>query len=130
MKETADCDRLDKRATVLLRGRCRNSGWKVFDVELDNISTGGCCIVDGRMRFEPAQSLSLRFANFRKVDAKVRWIAGQRVGVEFQTPLKRRVIEALARTYGIAIGSARPAGRGSTSQIIDLRENDFAAPPS
>lgn len=106
MKETADCDRLDRRVTVLLQGRCRDSSWSVFDVELGNISAGGCCIIGNPLRFEPMQLLSLRFADFRNIDAKVRWIVGDTVGVEFQTPLKRRAIERLAGVYGIGTSVA------------------------
>ena len=108
MKETADCDRLDRRLTVLLQARCRETSWKVFDVELDNISAGGCCIIGNPSRFEPMQPLSLRFAQFRNVDAKVRWIAGEKVGVEFQMPIKRGAIEMLAETYGIDTGTCSP----------------------
>lgn len=103
MIETVNCDRLNRRVTVLLHGRCRQSSWKVFDVELDNISEGGCCIIGGGEHFEPMQGVSLRFANLRNVDAQVRWIRGDKVGIEFRAPLKHRLIEAVDHTYGISI---------------------------
>lgn len=101
MMETADCDRLNRRRTVLLQGRCRKSSWEVFDVELDNLSEGGCCIVGSSELFDPGQALSLRFANTRNIEASVRWVTDERVGVEFRVPLKRRVIEELGIAYGI-----------------------------
>lgn len=108
MKETADCDRFNRRRTVLLKGRCRKSSWEVFDVELDNLSEGGCCIVGSSEPFEPKQVVSLRFANIRNIDADVRWVADDRVGVEFRVPLKRRIIEEFGRVYGIAIEARAP----------------------
>jgi hypothetical protein len=105
MKQAIECDRLSKRQTVLLQGRCRKSSWKVFDVELDNISEGGCCIVGSVDRFALSDPVSLRFANLKHVDGAVRWIGEARVGVEFRAPLKRRVIEELAASYGITIGA-------------------------
>jgi hypothetical protein len=103
MKEFDNCDRLGRRLTVLLHGRCHKSSWKVFDVELDNISEGGCCIVGGADRFRQGQSLSLRFANLRNIDADVRWIREGKVGLEFRSALKRRVIEDLGQSYGITV---------------------------
>lgn len=74
----------------------------MLDVELDNISEGGCCIIGGSEHFEPMQVVSLRFANLRNVVAQVRWIRGGMVGVEFRTPLKHRVIEDVGQAYGIS----------------------------
>ena len=131
VKETADCDRLDKRVSVLLQARCRKSSWKVFDVELENISAGGCCIVGGAPGFEPMQPVSLRFAGFRNIDATVRWIAREKVGLEFVTPLRRHAVEALARTFRIAIDTTPPRRSAFlASQIIDPGGNDSAASPS
>ena len=112
MKESINCDRLGRRLTVLLHGRCRKSSWEVFDVELDNISEGGCCVAGGPDQFQSGQLLSLRFANLRNIDADVRWVRDGKVGIEFRVPLKRGVIAELKRAYGIAVGvpgSRRPA---------------------
>lgn len=110
MKETAECDRLNRRRDVLLQGRCRTSSWRVFNVELGDISEGGCCIVGSPRRFKAMEPVSLRFASFRNVDGTVRWIAGGKVGVEFRVPLKRQAMENLRVNYGIVF-AGRPDQR-------------------
>lgn len=122
MKETDDdCDRLNRRRTVLLQGRCRKSSWEVFDVELDNLSEGGCCIVGSSELFEPRQSLSLRFANTRNIEASVRWVTDDRVGVEFRVPLKRRIIEDLGIAYGITCQEWQDPDGRAVSGLAGLR---------
>jgi hypothetical protein len=99
-------DRLNKRRTVLLQARCRKSRWHVVPVELGDISQGGCSIVGSAESFVPGEQVQLRIASLRPIDAHVRWLQGDRVGVEFRAALKGRVIEELAELYGITIATA------------------------
>ena len=115
MKEAAHTARLNRRVAVLLHARCHASSWKVFNVELSDISESGCCLIGGRTHLRPLQSISLRFADVRNVEAKVRWIERGKVGVEFVTPLARSVIESMKRTYSIP--ASVPARRGNGSGL-------------
>jgi len=124
MKEIADCDRLNRRLTVLLHGRCRQSSWQVFDVELGDISEGGCCVIGNADRFAQGQHVSLRFANLRNVEGSVRWLRDDRIGLEFRKPIKARVIEELAASFGLPetrlalAGNAQvESGLGSTLTV-------------
>jgi hypothetical protein len=101
MQVRDDCGRLSPRHVVLLRARCRKSSWHVIGVELSDISEGGCCIVGISEEFVANQRVSLRLANFKAVEAEVRWSQGDRAGLAFLAPLSRAQIEQLAQLYGI-----------------------------
>lgn len=98
-----NCDRLAERRPVLLRGRCRKSSWYVFPVELGDLSQGGCSIVGSSEAFVPGEVVRLSLAHLKPVEAEVRWLRDDRVGVEFRVALKVRVIEQIAEAYGIAV---------------------------
>ena len=101
-----NCDRLSKRNDVLLDARCRKSSWNVVRVELGNISQGGCCIVGSGPDFAPGEIVELRIAHMKGISATVRWVRGQDAGVEFNTALKARAVDDLARIYSIVVTSA------------------------
>lgn len=106
MKYSEECDRLARRREVLLNARCRKSAWKVFDVELGDLSAGGCCIVGSPEVLCPGDEVSLRFAHLKPVSATVRWVRAERAGVEFRAALGNRVIDELAQVYGIPLLAA------------------------
>lgn len=108
MNDQGECDRLNQRHVVLLQARCRKSSWNVFPVELADISEGGCCIVGSREAFAPGETVQLRIAHLKPLEAHVRWLRGARVGVEFKGPLKSRVIEELGRIFGITVAPGVP----------------------
>lgn len=99
-------DRVSERRTVLLQARCRKSSWHVFPVELGDISQGGCSIVGSSESFVQGEAVRLSIANLKPIEARVRWLLDDKVGVEFHTALKGRVIAELSETYGITIGPA------------------------
>lgn len=97
-------DRLADRHAVLLRARCRKSSWHVFPVELGDISQGGCSIVGSSEAFTSGERLRLNIAHLKPIEAEVRWIREEKVGVEFRTALTGRLIDELGGCYGLAIG--------------------------
>jgi len=99
MKLDGECDRLSPRRVVLLQARCRKSSWNVFPVELADISAGGCCIVGSSEAFVPGETVQLRIAHLRSIEAQVRWLRGRNVGVEFRAALRPSVIDELGRSY-------------------------------
>ncbi|GLK45145.1 MULTISPECIES: PilZ domain-containing protein [Novosphingobium] len=96
-------DRLAGRRAVLMQARCRKSSWHVFPVELSDISQGGCSIVGSAEIFVRDEPIQLRIANFKPIAAHVRWLKGNKVGVEFRSALAGKLIEELGRAYGIPI---------------------------
>ncbi|HUD29382.1 MAG TPA: PilZ domain-containing protein [Novosphingobium sp.] len=106
MQDNENGDRLNTRRTVLLQARCRKSSWHVFPVELGDISQGGCSIIGCADSFAPGERVRLNIAHLKPIEAEVRWLLDDKVGVEFVSALKGRVIEELAETYGITIAPA------------------------
>lgn len=103
MQDNENGDRLSARRTVLLQARCRKSSWHVFPVELGDISQGGCSIIGSSDAFVAGETVRLNIAHLKPIEAQVRWLRNDRVGVEFVSALKGRVIEELGETYGISI---------------------------
>lgn len=106
LHENENGDRLSPRRTVLLQARCRKSSWHVFPVELGDISQGGCSIIGNSDAFVQGERVRLNIANLKPIVAQVRWLREGKVGVEFVSALKGRLIEELGETYGIAIPQA------------------------
>ncbi|EHJ62938.1 hypothetical protein NSU_0013 [Novosphingobium pentaromativorans US6-1] len=52
----------------------------------------------------------MRFATLRNVEGSVRWLREDRIGVEFRKPIKARVIEELAASFGLPETRSAPAG--------------------
>ena len=109
MQDNDNGDRLTARRTVLLQARCRKSSWHVFPVELGDISQGGCSIVGSSEAFARGDAVQLRIAHLKPIEAEVRWLLADRVGVEFRAALKDRVIEELGETYGIKVAPTTQA---------------------
>ncbi|WP_159975667.1 MULTISPECIES: PilZ domain-containing protein [unclassified Novosphingobium] len=109
MQDNDNGDRLNARRTVLLQARCRKTRWHVFPVELGDISQGGCSIVGSSESFACGEHVQLRVAHLKPIEAEVRWLLPDKVGVEFRTALKASVIEELGETYSIAVGPASQA---------------------
>lgn len=103
MQDNENGDRLTARRTVLLQARCRKSSWHVFPVELGDISQGGCSIIGASDAFAPGEKVRLNIAHLKPIEAQVRWLREDKVGVEFIAALNGRVIEELGETYGITI---------------------------
>lgn len=97
-----NCDRLAERLPVLLRARCRKSSWHVFAVEIGDLSQGGCSIVGSSEAFLPGELVRLSLAHLKPIEAEVRWLREDKVGVEFRVALKARVIEQIAQAYAMA----------------------------
>lgn len=102
MQDNENGDRLSDRHEVLLQARCRKSSWHVFPVELGDISQGGCSIVGSSEAFTSGERVRLNIAHLKSIEAEVRWIREQKVGVEFRAALKGRLIDELGGSYGLA----------------------------
>ncbi|MCJ2181842.1 PilZ domain-containing protein [Novosphingobium sp. 1949] len=92
-------DRLARRHSVFLHARCRTSPWRVFDVEIGNISAGGCSLIGVRDRFAIGAEVGLRIAHLKPLTGYVTWTGEGVVGVEFKSALSERVIRVLNESY-------------------------------
>ncbi|MEM9500871.1 MAG: EAL domain-containing protein [Pseudomonadota bacterium] len=60
-----------------------------YDATVRNISEGGA-MIEGLWNLSAEDSIEIEFARDKNVEAQVRWVRENRVGVEFPTPLTRR----------------------------------------
>ena len=112
MTKLAQTERASPRQPVLLDARCRKTSWVVNQVELVNISPGGCCILGRIDGIGVDDEVTLRIADFAAIQGRVRWIRKREAGLAFNDALDARTVDALAATY--TPGEARQAGyRGS-----------------
>jgi len=99
MQEMPHSDRLAERSPVLLNARCRKSSWLVSQVEVSDISQGGCCLVGSADNLSVGQQVILRFAGKPGFLGTVRWIRGDDAGIEFLVAADDDVIAEIARIY-------------------------------
>lgn len=101
MLDTTQTNRANPRQPVLLDARCRKSSWLVNQVELANISEGGCCIIDRSDGLSADQEVRLRFAGLDAIVGTVRWVDEARIGIAFAEPLQSDIVKDLTDTYSI-----------------------------
>lgn len=100
--------RVGRREPVLLDARCRKSSWIVNQVELVNISEGGCCI-SGRIEgLVPGDDVTLRIADLGPLKGNVRWSDKRQAGIAFAKPITVGLVAELAERY--RVGDAGRSG--------------------
>ena len=103
-------DRLAQRLPVFVTARCRESSWVMRQVELADISAGGCRIVRDAGGLAIGQQIELRIASSKGVDGHVRWLRDGDAGVDFAQAADPEARAELAQTYS-------PAG----NNVTDIR---------
>lgn len=87
-----------------------------WDIELADLSKGGCRIEDPRGGLGLGEYVRLFIAGTGPHVAEVAWRQGSRIGLEFQNPLPERVFALLAEERwdeaGRALADPRMAGFG------------------
>ncbi|MEL6878568.1 MAG: PilZ domain-containing protein [Pseudomonadota bacterium] len=81
-------------------GSYRTSRGMQWDVELADLSEGGCRIFDPRGRAELGQYVRLYIAGTGPHLAEVAWRSGENVGFAFTRPLPERVFTSIAAADG------------------------------
>jgi hypothetical protein len=102
--------RTSARQPILLDARCRKTSWFVNQVELVNVSEGGCCICGRLDGLAAGDEVTLRLADLGAVPGSVRWVEERRAGIAFASPLAQPVVDELAATY--TAGTVKPTKDG------------------
>jgi hypothetical protein len=92
----------------MLDARCRKTSWHINQVELVNISEGGCCISGRTDGLAVGDEVSLRIVGLRSIPGNVRWVEKRQAGISFAKLLEDDVVGNLVSTY--TVGEAKPAG--------------------
>ncbi|MEE4317613.1 MAG: PilZ domain-containing protein [Erythrobacter sp.] len=88
--------RRSSRIPTTATGSCRTSRGMQWDIELADLSEGGCRLDDPRGHLRLGEFVRLYVAGTGPHMAEVAWRQGSRVGIEFARPLPVRVFQLLA----------------------------------
>jgi len=85
-------DRVRTRAT----GSCKTARGMQWEIQVDDLSQGGCRVDDPRHGLELGSFVKVLIAETGPHDAEVAWRQGDRVGMEFLKPLPQQVFKLLS----------------------------------
>lgn len=85
-------DRVETNAA----GSCKTARGMQWDIQIENLSKGGCRVDDPRHGLELGSFIKVLIAGTGPHDAEVAWRQGDRVGMEFLKPLPERVFKLLS----------------------------------
>mgnify|MGYP001765060222 CR=1 FL=1 len=77
--------------------QCRLKSGTVGGIIVLDLSTAGCLIDRGALKFRPEQRLLMRLPGLEYIPSTVLWVEDDRVGIEFERPLHDAVLAHLTR---------------------------------
>lgn len=86
-----------QRVPTTATGSCRTARGMQWDIDLHDLSCGGCRVDDPRGGMGLGEHVRLFIAGTGPHMAEVAWRQGSRVGLEFRTPLPERIFTLLAQ---------------------------------
>jgi hypothetical protein len=87
------------RKPLLLDARCRKTSWLVNQVDLVDISEGGCCITGRMDGLAVGDEIALSIADLGGISGTVRWLEDKRAGIAFVEQLEADVVAFLVASY-------------------------------
>lgn len=88
--------RQSSRIKTEAAGSCKSPRGFSWDVKIDDISQGGCRVDDPRHGLELGGHIQILVAETGPYTAEVAWRQGDRVGLEFLTPIDPQVFALMA----------------------------------
>lgn len=88
-----------ERRSVVLPAQCRIGSGLRDSGEISDISPQGCCIRTDTVLFRVGSHVVIRPAGLEALGARVRWVAGDCAGVEFDRAIYPPVIDHLVRMH-------------------------------
>jgi len=85
------------RVRLTATGSCKSTRGFVWDIQIDDLSQGGCRVDDSRHGLELGSHIQLMVGEVGPYTAEVAWRQGDRVGLEFITPITPRVFELISK---------------------------------
>lgn len=110
MMQARQSDRVRTRAT----GSCKTARGMQWDIQLDDLSPGGCRVDDPRHGMKLGAIVKIFIVGTGPHHAEVAWRQGDRVGLEFVKKLPERVFRLLSKEEWEA---ARDADREESSRM-------------
>jgi hypothetical protein len=88
-----------QRKPVKLPAKCRTQGGLRDTGRISDISAKGCCITTNGLFVRVGLKVVIRPEGLEGLMGEVRWIEGERAGIEFEHPLYEPVVDHLARIH-------------------------------
>lgn len=127
MSQEPPNDRNAERKAVRMPATCRSSTGLRDEGWLEDISAVGCCFVAKSMCFKLGSQVIVRPGGLEGITGTVRWVAANRCGIQFSSPLYGAVLDHLCRQFGaseshvLAAPPAAPQYQPSYPQSYDQR---------
>jgi hypothetical protein len=87
------------RKPVVLTAQCRTQSGLRDQGSISDISPEGCCVTTNSLFFRVGTRVVIRPEGIEGLTGTVRWIVGDRAGVEFDQPLYAPVVDHLAERH-------------------------------
>ena len=91
--------RNEQRQLVELPANCRTQSGLRGSGRISDISAQGCCIATNGLFVRVGLKVVIRPEGLEGLTGTVRWINGERAGIEFDNPLYEPVVDHLARIH-------------------------------
>lgn len=89
-------ERKSMRKPVVLAAQCRTQSGMRDRGEISDITSEGCCVKTNSLFFKVGTRVVIRPDGLEGLTGVVRWIAGDKAGVEFDRPIYGPVIDHIA----------------------------------
>ncbi|MDE8653096.1 PilZ domain-containing protein [Novosphingobium album (ex Liu et al. 2023)] len=98
-----------ERKPVVLAAQCRTQSGLRDSGEISDISREGCCIATRALLLRVGARVVIRPTGLEGLTGVVRWISGDRAGIEFDQPLYEPIVDhiALRHSAGEPVDIAR-----------------------
>jgi len=88
-----------ERKSVVLRAQCRTQGGLRDSGYISDISAQGCCVSTNSLFFRVGSRVLIRPEGMEGLTGIVRWIAGDKAGIEFDNPIYGPIVDHLAKMH-------------------------------
>ncbi len=85
------------RKPLAMAAKCKTINGMRDEGSISDMSTHGCCITTRGLYFNIGMRVTIKPDGMEAVSGVIRWIAGNRAGVEFDRPLYGPVVEHLTQ---------------------------------
>lgn len=99
MSESPFTNRKETRKAVAMPARCRTLSGTRDEGALHDLSAHGCCVTMRTLCLNVGSRVIVRPAGLEGIAGVVRWIAGDRAGIEFEKPLYGPIVEHLSQRH-------------------------------
>ena len=112
MTNQAPINRKEDRSAVAMQARCRTISGIRDEGAIHDISAHGCCVTMRTLCLNIGSRVIVRPDGLEGIFGVVRWIAGGRVGIQFETPLYGPIVEHLSQRHApsgsVSLDTRRP----------------------